>query len=228
MQDDIDLVFDYPANVAEMLLNNQADIGLVPVAVLPGMKEYFFVSDYCIGATGPVASVCLFSEVPVNEINQVLLDYQSRTSVALLKILLADYWKISPELVNTSEGFQDNIRGNTSGLIIGDRALIQQKKSTYVYDLAEAWLDFTGLPFVFATWIANKQLPAAFLKSFNNATREGLKHLEEISAAQAVDYVDLYTYYSRNINYIFDLQKRKGMEFFLKKIRDVSLIGGMH
>ncbi len=223
MQDQVELVFDYPANVADMLLNNRADIGLVPVAILPRMKEYYLVSDFCIGASGPVASVCLFSDVPVNEIRRVLLDYQSRTSVALLKVLLSEHWGISPELVNTTAGFQHQIGGSTAGLVIGDRALIQQQKSTYVYDLAEAWLTMTGLPFVFAAWVANKQLPAAFLDQFNRATGEGLSHLEEIARSQVFEHADLYAYYTRNIDYIFDLQKRKGMELFHEKMRNTGM-----
>lgn len=221
MKDEIELVFDYPARVADLLLNDEVDIGLIPVATLPRMKEYFIVSDYCIGATMPVASVCLFSDVPVNDIKEVLLDYQSRSSVALLKILLNEHWGIKPALTNTTEGFQHLIKGNTAGLVIGDRALNQQKKSAYVYDLAEAWQQMTGLPFVFAAWVANKQLQSEALNSFNKATGEGLYHLEEIVAANPFQDYDLYTYYSSNIDYILDDKKRKGMELFLQKISQI-------
>ena len=78
MDNEIELVFDYPANIAHRLLNNEIDIGLVPVAVLPAMQEYHIVADYCIGCKGEVASVCLFSNVPLYEIETILLDYQRR------------------------------------------------------------------------------------------------------------------------------------------------------
>lgn len=219
MKDEIELVFDYPARVAGMLLNEEADIGLVPVAIIPQLKEYHLISDYCIGAVHPVASVCLFSDVPVNDIQEILLDYQSRTSVALLKILLKEYWNIDPVLINTTEGYLQKIKGRTAGLIIGDRALIQRKRSAYVYDLAEAWQEMTRLPFVFAAWVANKKLPEPFLSSFNIATGEGLNHLNEIVAANQLDDYDLYTYYTKNIDYKLDEMKKQAMDLFLEKIR---------
>ena len=218
LKDDIELIFDYPAKVAAMLLNDEADIGLVPVAMIPRMNEHHIISDYCIGAVEAVASVCLFSNVPLPEITHILLDYQSRTSAALLKILLKEHWHIDPVLTNTTEGYQELITGTTAGLVIGDRALKQRKSSLYIYDLAEAWQQMTGLPFVFAAWVANKQLPASFISDFNKATGEGFNHLQEIVAAHSFPDYDLHTYYSKNIDYRLDDQKRKAMALFLEKI----------
>jgi chorismate dehydratase len=99
MSETTELVYDFPANIARKLLNDEIDIGLVPVAVLPGMKEYYIVADYCIGCNTAVASVCLFSDVPLEKISTIHLDYQSRTSVALLKLLLKEHWKIAPQLI---------------------------------------------------------------------------------------------------------------------------------
>lgn len=90
----IDLVKSYPANIAEDLLAGQIDIGLVPVAIIPELSNPHIISKYVIGANGAVASVALFSEVPIDQIKSIYLDYQSRTSVKLLKILLAQYWKV--------------------------------------------------------------------------------------------------------------------------------------
>src|ERR1700712_2405575 len=120
MKDEIELINDYPARIAAMLLNNQIDVGLVPIAIIPEMDEWHIISDHCIGAEGAVASVCLFSETPLENIEKVLLDYQSRTSVALAKVLLREYWKIDPQLVNATEDFRNHIKGTTAGLVIGD------------------------------------------------------------------------------------------------------------
>ncbi len=83
-----------------MLLHDEIDIGLVPVSIIPQMKEYHINTRFCIGCDGPVASVCLFSEVPVQDIRTVILDYQSRTSVALAEILFEKHWKLKPVFVN--------------------------------------------------------------------------------------------------------------------------------
>ena len=89
MEDRIELVIDYPANVAAFLINDQIDAGLVPVAIIPLLKEHYVIADYGIACDGEVASVCLFSDVPLAAIKSIYLDYQSRTSVELLKILFA-------------------------------------------------------------------------------------------------------------------------------------------
>ena len=218
MAGEIELLFDYPANIASRLLHNEIDVGLIPVAVIPEMKEHFIISDYCIGASHPVGSVCMFSDVPLNEIREVLVDYQSRTSALLLKILLKHFWRISPALTATSNGYQQKITGNTAGLIIGDRALQQRKKSLYIYDLAEAWQQMTGLPFVFAAWVANKKLPDNFIATFNETTSIGLNHITEIvSNINFPDY-DLQHYYTQNIDYRLDEKKKEALQLFLNYI----------
>ena len=216
MDNEIELVFDYPANIAQQLLNNEIDIGLVPVAVLPAMQEYHIVADYCIGCKGEVASVCLFSNVPLHEIDTILLDYQSKTSVALLKILLKEHWKISPRLVAAEKGFEKNIGGTTAGLVIGDRAFTQRLTSTYYYDLGLAWQQMTGLPFVFAAWISNKKMTAAFSEAFNNATALGLHQLDTIAALNPYTDFNLPEYYKKNISYTFDEDKKKALQKFLQ------------
>lgn len=216
LKDSADLVFEYPAKLAALLLKDEADIALLPVAVLPSLNEYHIVADYCIGADGDVASVCLFSEVPISEVTEIYLDYQSRSSVALLKILLKKHWKINPLLLESSEGFETNISGTRAGLIIGDRALEQRSKSTYIYDLAGAWKELTGLPFVFAAWVANKKLPDSFISEFNKATAEGLSHLREIADRQHFEAYDLYQYYTENIQYKLDEDKKSALMLFLE------------
>jgi len=94
---EIDLSLDIPSVCAEKLLNGNVDIGLVPIAVIPELKESHIISDYCIGADGKVETVLLLSDVPLEKIETVLLDYQSRTSVLLVKMLAGKFWKISPQ-----------------------------------------------------------------------------------------------------------------------------------
>jgi chorismate dehydratase len=215
---EIEPVPEYPARIARMLLEDEIDMGLVPVAVIPKMKEHYINTGYCIGCTQPVASVCLFSDVPVEEIKEVLMDYQSRTSVTLARILMRDHWKISPVLTDTKDDYRPRISGTTAGVVIGDRALEQRKKSKYIYDLGEAWMAHTGLPFVFAAWVSNKPLPEDFVKAFDEANREGLKHIDEVVAANPFGAYDLHEYYTKNISYELDDAKRQGLSKFLDLI----------
>lgn len=217
----IDLVKSYPAKIAQELLAGQIDIGLVPVAIIPQLTHPHIISNYVIGTNGAVASVALFSQVPIDEIKSIYLDYQSRTSVQLLKILLAQFWKKEVEFLAATEGYIDQISGTTAGLIIGDRALDNLNKFPYMYDLGLAWKQHTGLPFVFAAWVANQPIPAEFMAAFDAANGYGVAHLEEvISLIPANEQVyDLHKYYTENISYVYDEEKKLGLNAFLNLIK---------
>lgn len=215
---DIELTLEYPSELARKLKSNEIDIALLPVAAMQTIENARIVSDYGIAAEGNVASVCIFSHVPMEEIKTVYLDYQSRTSVRLAQLLLAKHWKKDVEFKQAPENYIEYINGTTAGVIIGDRALKQLTNFEYIYDLAEAWKDFTGLPFVFAAWIANKELPADFLAKFNKANAKGLSHIDEVVAENPFPYFDLKKYYTEHIHYKIDEQKKKGLELFLQMI----------
>ena len=218
MKEELDLIIDYPSKIAAMLLKDEIDLGLIPVAVIPEMKEHYIISNYCIGSEGEVASVCLFSEVPLYDIETILLDYQSRTSVALLKVLIKEHWKINVAFENTSGDYESKISGTTAGLIIGDRALMQRKKSRFIFDLGEEWKNFTGLPFVFAAWVSNKKLDGCFINDFNKANESGLNNLETVVKENPFEVFDLHSYYKECISFNLNDNKKKGLELFLKKI----------
>jgi len=219
MKDEIELIIDYPANIAALLIQDKIDIGLVPVAILPLLKEYHIVSDYGIACDGEVASVCLFSDVPLQEIKTILMDYQSRTSVALLKILLKEHWKIEPALIPANADYENEITGNTAGLVIGDRALLQRKKSKYIYDLGTAWKEMTSLPFVFAAWVSNKKLPKDFIVVFNAANTIGLKKLDEVISKNPYTDFDMKAYYTQNIKFNLESAMFTAMDLFLSKLK---------
>ena len=82
---EIELSQDIPSVCAQKFIDEKVDIGLIPITVIPKLKEYYIISDYCIGAVGKVSSVMLYSDVPLNAIKNILLDYQSLTSVTLIQ-----------------------------------------------------------------------------------------------------------------------------------------------
>jgi chorismate dehydratase len=225
MKDEIELIIDYPANIASFLINDRIDVGLVPVAIIPLLTTHHIIADYGIACDGAVASVCLFSDVPLEEIRSIHLDYQSRTSVELLKILLKEHWKISPELINGTQKFENEIKGNTAGLVIGDRAFTQRLKSKYMYDLGQAWKAMTGMPFVFAAWVCNKKLPDDFITAFNAANTIGLKNLDEVIAQNPYADFDMKAYYTQNIKFKLEPAMFTALELFLAKLqRNVEAI----
>jgi chorismate dehydratase len=216
----IELMKAYPAQIAQALLDDTIDIGLVPVAVMPLLKHPQLVSKYVIGTEGEVASVALFSQVPMDQIEKVYLDYQSRTSVALAKILFKQFWKKEVEFLNATEGYINQIHGNTAGIIIGDRALVNLDKFEHIYDLGLAWKAYSGLPFVFAAWVANKPIPLEFMEAFDAANGYGLSHLEDVIALIPANeqVYDLHKYYTENISYELTPEKKAGLDKFLEAL----------
>lgn len=219
---EINLQEDIPSVCAKKLIENSVDIGLVPVAIIPQIKNAQIISDYCISANGKVVSVVLCSNVPLVKIEKIVLDYQSRTSVELVKVLVKHYWKIEPEFEKAEPGFENNVTGNNAVLVIGDRAFEAIKKYSHIYDLSEEWQKFTGKPFVFACWVANKKLPDDFLYKFNAALKLGIDNMAELllllNKDTAYSY-DIKEYLSKNIQFELNADKRAALKLFLSYLQ---------
>lgn len=221
IQHQLDMDLAIPSECARRLVAGEADIALVPVAVIPELPEARIISDYCIGTNGRVATVCIYGDVPLAEMTTIYLDHHSRTSVMLARLLLEEYWQLSPELRPATEGYIDQIGGTTGGLVIGDRTIGLDQRFRYVYDLGEAWKAHTGLPFVFAAWVAVKPLSETFIAAFNAALSDGMKHLPELQLLLSSPHpdFDLVDYFTHSIDYDLDAPKRVALERFLTYVR---------
>jgi len=218
IKDEIELILDYPSNLVELLKKGEIDIGLVPVGALPSLGEYHIVSDYCIGTDGEVASVAVFSEVPMEEIEEVYLDYQSRTSVLLCKLLFEKHWKKQVKFIPAEdESYIEKIKGKTAGLIIGDRALMHRAKFPYIYDLGLGWKQMTGLPFVFAVWVSLRKLDPSFEVKFNQSLVKGITEYDLTNMSNFKSY-DVHTYITQNLSYELNNLKKRGLEYFISNL----------
>lgn len=222
----MDLELDIPSVCAKKLLENKVDIGLVPVAILNKMENYQIISDYCIGTNGNVKSVNLYSNVPLNQIQEIILDFHSQTSITLAKVLSKFYWKKEFVFVNASENYINNIVGTTAGVVIGDRTFGMENSFEYVYDLSAEWKNFTGLPFVFACWVANKEIiHPQFLNLFNQALKYGIEHTNEaiasLSLVEQYQHINLHNYLQQCINYNLNQDKKTAMQKFLYYAKQV-------
>ena len=146
MPEMLEMALDIPSVCADKLERGEVDLALVPIAILPKLKTPFIISDYCIGTIGAVKTVGIYSDVPIEEITELYLDFHSRTSVQLAQILLKEYWKISPKLNQATEGFIKEIKDTLGAVVIGDRTIGLEDKHRYFYDLGEIWMKHTGLP----------------------------------------------------------------------------------
>jgi chorismate dehydratase len=216
-----DLSLDVPSECSRKILENEADFGLLPVAVLPFLKGKIEIMDYCIAAYGEVQSVLLVSRVPLQQIKTVFLDSDSRTSVMLVRILSEKYWRISPEWIDNSK-LNAGIAAE-SAVVIGDKAFRFQKEYPYCYDLAAEWKKMTGLPFVFAVWVAHKGYDIQIREKLDYALESGInnidKTVEEYLQQNTIE-INLKYYLTNNIHFRLQENYRKGLENFLRLLNE--------
>ena len=217
---------DHPADCAEKLMHGKVDIGLIPVAILPLLEEHHIISDFCIGTNNDVRTVLLLSNCRFNDITTIYLDYRSRSSVNLTKVLAKNSWKKEFIWVNTSAGFDFiNIGWNEAVILIGDQCFEYENKFRNKTDLGHEWKEFTGLPFVFACWVANKKLNNKFIEELNNALQLGVRNIdavvEKFGKTGAIKGPVLKTYLTENIDFNFNDEKKKGLKLFLELMSDL-------
>ena len=217
----IEVSLDIPSICAKKLINGDVDIGLIPIATIPDVSNGSIISKYCIGANGKVGSVLLLSEVPLENITKIHLDYQSRTSVSLIKIIYNKWLKYDPLWIESEPGYEKQIKGTTGGIVIGDRALQIKDNYKFSYDLSELWKQYTNLPFVFACWITRIPLGKPFMQDFESALQWGLKNKQHIK--HQIGYpLDIESYLSKFIKYELNEDKKKAMELFFDLSGDIN------
>lgn len=219
----IDLSLDMPSDCAQKLIDDKVDIGLIPVAAILNLPRWEIISDYCIGASGPVNSVFIFSKCPAEQIRTLQLDPESRSSNNLARVLLKNYWKAKYEPVVNAQDYAESNDPQTAFVQIGDRTFGKKQQYKYVYDLAEEWNRFTGLPFVFAAWVANKPIPADFMAEFNQAMKSGLDHRADLlkEIPQRPDF-DLEDYLMHKLDFNLTEDKKKALHLFHEYIKALN------
>jgi chorismate dehydratase len=219
-QGSVHLSLDVPAVCAQKLLAGEVDIALTPVAAIPQNTDYKIVTEYCIGAVAPVATVCLFANSPVENLHTIYLDSHSRTSAQLVQVLAGEYWHIKPSFkpINNYADIEQ-VKNGVGYLLIGDKTFGLAQKFAYTYDLAEAWIAHTGLPFVFAAWVARAGVSGEVVNQLNQSLKFGIESIDTVIDEQKPKYsgVDVAYYLKNNISYQLDDKKREGMGLFLSK-----------
>ena len=216
---DFEISKDVPSDCAQKLINNEVDLGLIPVATIPHIPNANIISDYCIGSKGKVNTVLLMSKVPLDNITKVFLDSESRTSVNLVKVLAKKHWQKYWKYESLPKDFATNNKVD-SMVLIGDKTQ-DNLPFPFKYDLSEAWYEFTGKPFVFAAWVSNKKLNPDFIKRFNNALKQGLKNIPRAINQYNTDLnYNLEEYLSTYISYPFDNEKKDALKLFLNYLND--------
>jgi len=208
-----------PSKCSQAFEDGNADIALVPVAFLEDRNDYKIITDFCIGADGPVNSVALFSNKPIEKIEKLILDNHSITSNRLVKILLEHYWKKELEFVKRDVSQGVKIEEDEAVIMIGDKVFDYQNQFEYKYDLAEVWKEMTGKPFVFAVWIAKKSISKELEHLLNEILKFGIDNIEEILNSESDAKVDLREYLTINLKYKLTTDYKEALNSFLSDFK---------
>ncbi|HEY2759716.1 MAG TPA: menaquinone biosynthesis protein, partial [Pirellulales bacterium] len=224
-----DLQFDLPSRLADDLSSGRLDVGLIPSIEFFHQPDYSIVSDACIACRGPVLSVKLFSRVPVANVRTLALDEGSRTSAALIRILLKERYDLEPitEPLRIDASIDDTTADAV--LLIGDRAIHSPaRKFAEVWDLGDQWCRWSGLPFVFAMWVARAGVDVHRLeRALADARDCGVANLEQIAAAEAaplgLTVPQCLAYLRDNLHFYLGERERRGLELFYRKAAEHGL-----
>ncbi len=232
--DEIDLCFDLPSRLADRLNSGDLDIALIPSIEAVANPDYTILSDACIGCRGAVWSVKLLSRVPAREIKTLSLDEGSRTSRILCRIILSQQFGVTPELTQLSMADSWHDVATDAVVIIGDRAMtIDPPEFPFVWDLGEAWNNWTQLPFVFALWAArsDNDLRQHFDRLgwiLSRARDRGIKNIKEIAKASATHYglteSVCRNYLSDNLNFQLGDAEKQGLAAYFRYAADLNVI----
>ncbi len=221
-------VYTSPARVAELLAEGEIDIGLVPSIEVLRIPDLEILPGPCVAATREVRSVLLLSRGPLAEAQRIAVDTSSRTSVALLHILLAELYHLEIELEPAPPCAAGVPPGYDGALIIGDPALKVDRRLFEVVDLAAAWRELTGLPFVFAVWAVRREKRKPGIEQyFERSLTAGLAALERIgeeaAAEQGLPLADVHRYLRQNLRFRLDVEEISGLREFFRRASEHGL-----
>jgi chorismate dehydratase len=218
-----------PALVARLLGQGNLDIGLIPSIEVQRIPNLKVLPDLCVAAKREVRSVILVSRGPVSEVRRVALDQNSRTSAALLRILLRERFQLDPEYLHERPDAERMLTEADAALLIGDPALKVDRERYHVTDLAAEWNDMTGLPFVFAVWAVRPEVEIPDLPFyFKSSLRYGLSSLDTVvreSAAELdLDSSEVRSYLTENLAFFLRREEIEGLEEFYRRAHAHGLI----
>jgi len=223
-----DLQFTTPAACADAIHQGKADIGIVPSIEYQRIEHAQILSGISIAAKGEVKSVLLLSKVPLEKVKTVAIDNSSRSSAALLRIMMRKFYSRFVTATPCVPKPAEMLKRADAALVIGDPALTFTGQVFRVYDLGAEWKNYTGLPFVFALWVGREDAKLSrFRKDFEDSRDYGLAHVDEISTEYAAklnmqpDAIKIYL--TQHVDYSLDDENRKGLRLFYKLAREAGI-----
>ncbi len=208
-----------PSHNVAAYLSGEADIALIPSGAIADLSDAEIVTSYCLGARKPVRTVMVMSDSPIEHVGRIYLDAHSRTSVLLTRILCEELWHIAPQFVAMEDyAVVETPAEGDAFLLIGDKVFDHEGRFAFNYDLSQCWTELTGLPFVFAVWVARKGVEDEVIGALEGSLRYGVAHIPEaIRSYGHGNKPYAKQYLTENLDFVFDIQKRKALSLFWEK-----------
>ena len=227
-------VFDYdfspPSLCADQIAVGSVDVGLIPAIEYQRITNLKIVPNLSVASKRKVSSVLLISKVPIQKVNSIALDKSSRTSVALLQILLKIRFKLNPLVTSHEPDLKKMLHYNDAALLIGDSALTANITGLYHYDLSEEWRNETGKPFVFAFWAIRTESGLTSSTQFLESYHYGVSHLKDIVKQQSrklsLPQKQISNYLKHCIDYYLDEENLDGLLLFYELANQLGIIKG--
>jgi chorismate dehydratase len=219
-----------PARCAEMLRSGRVEAALIPAIEYQRIPDLRVIPGVTVSSKQQVRSVVLASQIPISEVQSVALDTSSRTSVSLIRILFREFYGHQPQYSSAAPNLSEMLSQNDAAVLIGDPAMTFDRTGLYVYDLAQEWRTFTGLPFVFAVWAVEESAvdKTCSAVDFAAARDEGLHHKAELAAKYSqmlnLPKSDLVDYLTNNICYTLDEENLAGLRRYYELAAKYELI----
>ena len=228
-QGKFDLAFTTPAACADAVHQRRVDVGIIPSIEYQRLEHVQILSGMSIAAKQQVKSVLLLAKVPIAKVQSVAIDNSSRTSAALVRVLMRKFYSRWITVTPHAPRPELMLKRADAALLIGDVALTYSEPVAEVYDLAAEWRRFTGLPFVFALWVGHDDHNLGkHHADFAASLQFGLSHVDDIAVENAprlgMTTEAVKVYLTENINYSLDEENRQGLRLFYKLAQESGII----
>ena len=219
---DVEIDFRVPSQLPALLDSSGADAVLASSFDALSRPGRTFAAGIAIASTGPVESVRLLSKVPFESIGRLALDASSLTSNHLARIVLAERYGSSPDCSPQPPDAHAMLARFDAAVLIGDAGMQADASELHVLDLGAAWLELTGLPFVWALWIGTDRLSPTLSRRLTDARDWGSEHLDEIAAESAKETgmtIDrCFSYLSRTMQYAMTEAHTRGLMAYADRL----------
>lgn len=226
----VELIKAPPSECALLLMNNDVDYGVVPVAPYAFNQDFSMILSPCVASRSKVRTVKLYSSKDIRDITEVMVDEDSKTSAVLLQILLKYKYKNHKAKYMKYNFKNCSIHADeASYMLIGDKNFQMNEEFAYEYDLAYEWVEWVQLPFIFATWMIKEssrqpKTVSMLKKAYRMAKINFDQMCKDACSLWNLPMELVKIYFTENLSYEIGLEGIKSIKLFFEMAAELDLL----